>query len=41
MAGPEPRGDRGKMIFGAIRNSAIFQTMMPYMKFLTQTECAF
>ena len=37
----QSRGDRGKMIHGAKWNSAIFQTMMPYMTFLTQTECAF
>ena len=35
------RGDRGKMINGAKWNSAIFQAMMPYMTFLTQTECTF
>ena len=34
-------GTRGKMIHGAKWNSAIFQMMMPYMTFLTQTECAF
>ena len=34
-------GDGGKMKHGAKWNSAIFQTMMPYMTFLTQTECAF